>query len=475
MLAVPFDEAVPRHQLHSTPGSRWCRASPPPAPRVFDTPGRLPASVHLWRAWSAGWAGSSSVVAALAILAPLNLGGFEVISGGAGAARRRAARSPASPTPRSVSCAMRCAGAGLRRADAGALGRAADRRRRAAGGADATRCRRCATSGISPVGGMSGARSGIPGEMLIFIFLFFALSRRHSARHRPGRGPQAPGPRPRVPHGADDHGRGHRACCSCATGPRRSRSAAAEHLSAALRALWGERLHGAVVPHPPPASRRSAGSDAQTWSGLEHAGADPDRAGADRRRGGDDRGRGEAAAGLRALQARPARDGEARPSQFGRRGRACWRGACAARAPMSPGSSSCCSRLSITAGDGAAHPDGLEFEPALVFSVVGAVHHRAAGRRSPPRRRSATPRWPRRPRRSWRGDGAGAAGNAGDHRASRLPISGATEAAVPAGLSADRSVTDCSLGWNLREFRSILGPRHDRAQADGPKQRSANE
>src|SRR5690606_9843811 len=44
-------------------------------------PDRLPASVHLWRAM-AGWLGGYFVLlAAWAVLAPLNLGGAEVISG----------------------------------------------------------------------------------------------------------------------------------------------------------------------------------------------------------------------------------------------------------------------------------------------------------------------------------------------------------------------------------------------------------
>lgn len=48
---------------------------------VYDAPGRLPESVHLWRAL-VGWLGGLLIlVGAAAILAPLDLGGAEVISG----------------------------------------------------------------------------------------------------------------------------------------------------------------------------------------------------------------------------------------------------------------------------------------------------------------------------------------------------------------------------------------------------------
>ena len=83
---------------------------------LFDRPQAVPEPLHLWRAL-VGWAGGLLVlVTAFAILAPLNLGGFEI--GQAGDGRRSGARSgtvdeatPAHPA--------RCADdrAGLRRHD----------------------------------------------------------------------------------------------------------------------------------------------------------------------------------------------------------------------------------------------------------------------------------------------------------------------------------------------------------------------
>jgi trk system potassium uptake protein TrkH len=51
--------------------------------RVFD-PTRLPETLHLWRAFVAWQGGALMWVVAAAVLAPLNLGGFEVSGGGTG-------------------------------------------------------------------------------------------------------------------------------------------------------------------------------------------------------------------------------------------------------------------------------------------------------------------------------------------------------------------------------------------------------
>ena len=92
--------AVPRRAARrppsSRPISRWCRRSPPPAPPSSTTRRRLPRALHLWRAL-VGWLGGFLMwVAAVALLAPLNLGGFEVLSGRRSARERPGghARSP---------------------------------------------------------------------------------------------------------------------------------------------------------------------------------------------------------------------------------------------------------------------------------------------------------------------------------------------------------------------------------------------
>ena len=79
MLALPFSEAVPSTTFYS---AWWEMVSSltSTGASLFE-PDRLPATVHLWRAL-VGWMGGFFVlVTAAAILAPMNLGGFEVLSG----------------------------------------------------------------------------------------------------------------------------------------------------------------------------------------------------------------------------------------------------------------------------------------------------------------------------------------------------------------------------------------------------------
>lgn len=156
---------------------------------LFDDPGRLSASLHLWRGL-VGWLGGLMIwVSAAAVLAPMYLGGFELTvraEPGQGADRidrfhpassaRRIARIGAQLTP---------VYAGLTGALWLMLMISGDRPLVAAIHAMST----MATSGISPVGDMPAADSGLAGEMLIFLFLLFALSRQtiSSDIARPGR------------------------------------------------------------------------------------------------------------------------------------------------------------------------------------------------------------------------------------------------------------------------------------------------
>lgn len=144
---------------------------------LFQDPERLDTSLHLWRA-QVGWMGGAVMwIAASAILAPLNLGGFEVTA-------------QAEP--------------GQREALSSLIGRADPRHRLLRVttallpiyigltillwvllmiSGDASLVALChamsvmATSGISPVGGVEFSGSGITGEALALLFMFFALSR----------------------------------------------------------------------------------------------------------------------------------------------------------------------------------------------------------------------------------------------------------------------------------------------------------
>ncbi len=177
MLAVPFYEAVGDTRFLNAWFEMIASLTTTGA-TLYDDPTRLSDSVHLWRAL-VGWMGGFLVwVAAIAIMAPLNLGGFEVLG-----ARDAAGPASFAQITRVADPAMR-----LRRYAAlllpiyatltlvlwVALILAGDRPLVALCHAMST----LATSGISPVGGVQNVQSGLAGEVLIFVFLGFALSRR---------------------------------------------------------------------------------------------------------------------------------------------------------------------------------------------------------------------------------------------------------------------------------------------------------
>ncbi|WP_170359012.1 TrkH family potassium uptake protein [Ruegeria arenilitoris] len=144
---------------------------------LFPDPERLSAPVHLWRAL-VGWMGGLLMwISAAAILAPLSLGGFEITARGqpgrpvSGVAqsekvdpRGRLLRVTATLTPVYASLT---AVIWVLLLIAGEKGLTAICHAMSV----------MATSGISPVGGLEGSTAGITGEAILFLFLFFALSR----------------------------------------------------------------------------------------------------------------------------------------------------------------------------------------------------------------------------------------------------------------------------------------------------------
>ncbi len=143
---------------------------------LFDRPRIVGASVHLWRA-IVGWSGGFLIlVVAFSILAPLNLGGFEIGLDQTGRlhdrqggtiedARRRILRFARLILP--VYAAMTAALALM-------LVFAGDTPLIAVSHAMAV----LSTSGISPVGGLSGAQSGWVGELALALFLLPAVTHR---------------------------------------------------------------------------------------------------------------------------------------------------------------------------------------------------------------------------------------------------------------------------------------------------------
>jgi trk system potassium uptake protein len=141
---------------------------------LFDRPQLLSEPLHLWRAL-VGWAGGLVVlVTAFAVLAPLNLGGFEI--GQAGSVGRHGVRSGTieEATARILRTfkAIAPVYAGLTGVLALVLILAGDSPFVALCHAMAT----LSTSGISPVGGLEGGRAGRIGEIAIAVFLLPAVS-----------------------------------------------------------------------------------------------------------------------------------------------------------------------------------------------------------------------------------------------------------------------------------------------------------
>ena len=163
-------------------------------------PQSLPPSVHLWRAL-VGWLGGFFIlVMGVAVLAPMNLGGAEVASGrgagsGAGSGPNRAAMAgaqisriadPSARTLRYAVVIFPIYGT-LTMLLWLALLLAGDNSLVALCHAMAT----LSTSGISPIAGVQASASGLTGEMIIFVFLLLALTRRSL----PGAGLITPGGR----------------------------------------------------------------------------------------------------------------------------------------------------------------------------------------------------------------------------------------------------------------------------------------
>lgn len=172
MLAVPVAEAVPDTRFINA-YVEMVSSLTTTGLTLFD-PDRLPPSVHLWRA-IVGWMGGFFIwVIAIAILAPLNLGGFEVTSQaeiGQGARHARPGKS--SKRLQRYAARLFPIYGGLTLILWFALFLAGDSGLVAASHAMST----MSTSGISPIGGLDQGAGQLPGELVIFAFFIFALSR----------------------------------------------------------------------------------------------------------------------------------------------------------------------------------------------------------------------------------------------------------------------------------------------------------
>lgn len=183
MFAVPFYEAV-GDTSYLDAWFEMVSSFTTTGASVYDNAGHLTPSQHLWRA-TVGWLGGLLVwITAVSILAPMNLGGFEVratASVGKGAASNFAQiGAVADPSERLLryTLVLTPVYAGLTLALW--LGLVIAGEGPFVGLAHAMAV--LSTSGITPVGGLYAASGGFLGEVLICGFFVFALSRLSFAR-----------------------------------------------------------------------------------------------------------------------------------------------------------------------------------------------------------------------------------------------------------------------------------------------------
>lgn len=176
-LALPLVEALPDTTLTNA-WFEMISAFTTTGATVY-LPERLPDAVHLWRATVGWFGGFLTLLAAYAILAPLNLGGSEVISGrvpGRGAAGTAQVTRTADPARRLTRFALTlfpvytaltvllwCALLILGETGNAALMHAMGT---------------FSTSGITGQVAFQSAASGVAGEVVVFACFLFAITRR---------------------------------------------------------------------------------------------------------------------------------------------------------------------------------------------------------------------------------------------------------------------------------------------------------
>ncbi|MCA8883068.1 MAG: TrkH family potassium uptake protein [Rhodobacteraceae bacterium] len=185
LLALPVAEAVPGLSFRNAYLEMVSSITTTGA-TVFSLPGNVPDTVHLWRALVGWYGGFIFWVASIAILAPLRLGGFEVVLTSASMGRdgtlgraalsefpmQRIWRFTRALAPIYGGLTLLCWLALLVAGETPFM-------------ATCHAMSALSTSGISPVRTLADSNSGFWGELVLFLFLFFALSRGLFARDMP--------------------------------------------------------------------------------------------------------------------------------------------------------------------------------------------------------------------------------------------------------------------------------------------------
>ncbi|QEW20575.1 Trk system potassium uptake protein TrkG [Marinibacterium anthonyi] len=175
-LAVPFHDAL-RTTSFMNAYLDMVSAVTTTGLDLYEDPTRLGPALHLWQAEVAWLGGLLMWIAAGAILAPMSLGGFEVTARGepGRADPGTLAMTRADPAKR-----LRRVGSALIPIYAGLTGVLMMLLLAAGDTPLVALCHAMSvmsTSGISPVGGLSGGEAGRVGEVAMFFFMVFALSR----------------------------------------------------------------------------------------------------------------------------------------------------------------------------------------------------------------------------------------------------------------------------------------------------------
>ncbi|MCB1337708.1 MAG: TrkH family potassium uptake protein [Maritimibacter sp.] len=189
LLALPFHEAVGNTSFFNAYFEMVSCLTTTGA-TLYEEAGRLAPPLHTWRA-TVGWLGGLVIwVGAIAVLAPMALGGFEVrrrVPGGDVVAigySQITERADLSRRIRTHAAALLPVYVALTMVLWFGLILAGDTPPVALAHAMST----LSTSGISPVGGLSSGGAGHAGEVMVAVFLFFAISRLTFAREGQGTG-----------------------------------------------------------------------------------------------------------------------------------------------------------------------------------------------------------------------------------------------------------------------------------------------
>lgn len=174
LLALPFNYLVPSITYFQAYFEMLSSLTTTGA-TLFDDPSLIPAPLHMMRAIVAWVGGFFILVVALSIFAPLQIGGFEVFAAGRKNQKSSTQIASSDATQRLSRYATQIFPIYFFVTGVLVLSLLISGDRMLVAVSHGMSI--ISTSGISPVGGLKGANSGFTGEIIMFAFLFFAVSR----------------------------------------------------------------------------------------------------------------------------------------------------------------------------------------------------------------------------------------------------------------------------------------------------------